>query len=76
VVIMVWVAWWVAAFVVVGVLTGFGGRGEGADAFIAHPVRYILEGASPLLFAPVILVLQQIPYIEAYKAFTEPQPVG
>jgi len=74
VVIMVWVAWWVAAFVVVGVLTGFGGRGEGADAFVAHPVRYLLEGASPLLFGPVILVLQQTPYIEAYRAFAQPQP--
>ncbi len=72
VVLMVWVAWWIAAFVIVGLLTGFGGAGEGADAFIAHPVRYLLEGASPLLFAPVILVLQHTPYVETYKALTEP----
>lgn len=69
-VMMVWVAWWIAAFVAVGVLTGFGEHGEGADAFISHPVRYLLEGASPLLFAPVILVLQQTPYVEAYKALS------
>lgn len=69
-VMMVWVAWWIFAFVAVGVLTGFGEHGEGADAFVAHPVRYLLEGASPLLFAPVILVLQQTPYVEAYKALS------
>jgi len=69
-VMMVWVAWWIAAFLVVGMLTGFGEHGEGADAFVAHPVRYLLEGASPLLFAPVILVLQQTPYVEAYKALS------
>ena len=35
-----------------------------------HPVRYLLEGASPLLFAPVILVLQQTPYVAAYQALS------
>jgi hypothetical protein len=74
VVLMVWVAWWVAAFVVMGALTGFGGSGEGAEAFTAHPARYLLEGASPLLFAPVILVLQQTPWIVAYRALAKPEP--
>lgn len=70
VVLMVWIAWWILAFVVVGLLTGFGARGEGAEAFMSHPVRYLLEGASPLLFAPVILVLQQTPFVAAYQALS------
>ena len=70
VVLMVWVAWWIAAFVLVGLLTGFGGRGEGAEAFTSHPVRYLLEGASPLLFAPVLLVLSQTPYVAVYRALS------
>lgn len=74
VVMMVWVAWWIAAFVLVGLLTGFGSAGEGAEAFTSHPVRYLLEGASPLLFAPVILVLQQTPYVEAYTALSAEAP--
>jgi hypothetical protein len=67
---MVWIAWWVLAFVLVGLLTGFGARGEDAEAFVSHPARYLLEGASPLLFAPVITVLQQTPYVAAYKALS------
>ena len=69
-VLMVWAVWWVLAFLVVGLLTGFGAQGEGAEAFMNHPVRYLLEGASPLLFAPVILVLQQTPYVAAYQALS------
>ena len=70
-VMLVWLALWLAVFVISGVLTGFHGfaRAEDSDALVSHPGRYLLEAILPILCVPALLLLSQAPWVAAYRAF-------
>lgn len=62
---------WIAVFVVSGFLTGFGDRDlHGAEAFAAHPGRYLFQTGVQLLLAPVWIVISQAPWVAVYRALT------
>jgi hypothetical protein len=70
---VLWVVLWLAMFVVTGLFTGFGDLGaSGPEALQSHPGRYLLEAAASLLLTPIVLILQQAPYVAAYQALREP----
>jgi hypothetical protein len=75
-VMLVWLALWLAEFVLSGLLTGFHGfvRAEDSEALVSHPGRYVLEAILPILCTPALLLLSQAPWVAAYRVLaTEPQ---
>lgn len=63
---------WIAMFVVSGMTTGFADMGlNGAEAFAAHPGRYLFETGVQLLLAPAWIVVGQAPWIAVYRALRE-----
>ena len=72
-VMLVWLALWLAVFVLSGLLTGFHGfaPAEGGEALKAHPGRYLLEAIVPVLCMPVLLVLSQAPWVAVYRSLTD-----
>jgi hypothetical protein len=79
-VMFVWLALYLAVFVVSGLLTGFHGfaPADDAEALMSHPGRYLIEAILPILALPALLVLSQAPWVAAYRALSraaaEPQP--
>jgi hypothetical protein len=73
---LVWLALWLAVFVLSGLLTGFHGFGaaEGGEALQSHPGRYLLEGIIPILSLPAMLVLSQAPWVAVYRALAGSEP--
>jgi hypothetical protein len=60
---------WVAVFVINGLTTGFRDFGlSGAEAFEAHPGRYLFEAGVELLLAPFWMIVGQSPWIAVYRA--------
>jgi len=73
-VMFVWLALYLAVFVLSGLLTGFHGfwGAEGGEALQSHPGRYLLEAVIPILSMPALLVLSQAPWVAAYRALATP----
>ena len=69
-VMLVWLALWLAVFVLSGLLTGFHGfaSAEGGEALQSHPGRYLIEGVIPILCLPALLVISQAPWVSAYRS--------
>jgi hypothetical protein len=69
-VMLVWLALWLAVFLLSGLVTGFHGfaSAEDGEALVSHPGRYILEAVIPILCMPVMLVLSQAPWVAVYRA--------
>lgn len=60
---------WIAVFLLSGFTTGFRDfELNGAEAFAAHPGRYLFQLAVQFLLAPLWLVIGQAPWIAAYRA--------
>ena len=73
-VMFVWLALYLAVFVVSGLLTGFHGfaSADDAEALMTHPGRYLIEAIVPVLALPALLVLSQAPWVAAYRALSRP----
>jgi len=73
-VMFVWLALYLAVFVLSGLLTGFHGfaPADDAEALMTHPGRYLIEGIIPILALPALLVLSQAPWVVAYRALSQP----
>ena len=71
-VMLVWLALWLAVFVLSGLLTGFHGfaSAEGGEALQSHPGRYLIEGVIPILCLPALLVISQAPWVSVYRSLT------
>jgi hypothetical protein len=71
-VMFVWLALYLAVFVVSGLLTGFHGfaPADDAEALMTHPGRYLIEAIVPILALPALLVLSQAPWVAAYRALS------
>ncbi len=69
-VMLVWLALWLAVFVISGLLTGFHGFAiaDDSEALVSHPGRYMLEAILPILCMPALLVLSQAPWVAVYRA--------
>ena len=69
-VMLVWLALWLAVFVLSGLLTGFHGfaSAEGGEALQSHPGRYLIEGVIPILCLPALLVISQTPWVSVYRS--------
>ena len=69
---LVWLALWLAVFVLSGLLTGFHGfaSAEGGEALQSHPGRYLIEGVIPILCLPALLVISQAPWVSVYRTLT------
>ena len=77
-VMLVWLALWLAVFVLSGLLTGFHGfaRAEDSEALVSHPGRYLIEAILPILCMPALLLLSQAPWVAVYRALaTETEAV-
>lgn len=73
-VMFVWLALYLAVFVLSGLLTGFHGfaPADDSEALQSHPGRYILEAIIPILALPALLMLSQAPWVAAYRALSQP----
>jgi len=73
-VMFVWLALYLAVFVLSGLLTGFHGfaPADDAEALMTHPGRYLIEGIIPILALPALLVISQAPWVAAYRALSQP----
>jgi hypothetical protein len=69
-VMLIWLALWLAVFVLSGLLTGFHGfaSADDGEALVSHPGRYVLEAVVPILCMPIMLVLSQAPWVAVYRA--------
>jgi hypothetical protein len=73
-VMFVWLALYLAVFVLSGLLTGFHGfaPADDAEALMTHPARYLIEAIIPILVLPALLVVSQAPWVAAYRALSQP----
>jgi hypothetical protein len=73
-VMFVWLALYLAVFVLSGLLTGFHGfaPADDAEALMTHPARYLIEAIIPILALPALLVVSQAPWVAAYRALSQP----
>ena len=73
-VMFVWLALYLAVFVLSGLLTGFHGfaPADDGEALQSHPGRYLIEAIIPVLALPALLVLSQAPWVAAYRALSQP----
>jgi hypothetical protein len=73
-VMFVWLALYLAVFVLSGLLTGFHGfaPADDGEALTTHPGRYLIEGIVPILALPALLVISQAPWVAAYRALSQP----
>jgi hypothetical protein len=73
-VMFVWLALYLAVFVLSGLLTGFHGfaPADDGETLQTHPGRYMLEAIIPILVLPALLVLSQAPWVAAYRALSQP----
>jgi hypothetical protein len=73
-VMFVWLALYLAVFVLSGLLTGFHGfaPADDGEALTTHPGRYLIEAIVPILVLPALLVISQAPWVAAYRALSQP----
>lgn len=73
-VMFVWLALYLAVFVLSGLLTGFHGfaPADDGEALTTHPGRYLIEAIIPILALPALLALTQAPWVAAYRALSQP----